>query len=196
MSLTGPNWGGYTVSGGPFRSVSGTFTVPYLYNAGSCSEGLSNWVGIDGSGDIDLLQAGVQETYTDPKTGGCHPTASFWIEAWWEVLPAPETIVHSVQVQPGDSVTVSISQTKAPDTWSVSLHDDTDGQGFDRLTNYSGPGSSAEWVDEAFSEPTWTECGSGVSPDDNGMVVCPLAPYSGDTWSNMSLPQSASATEV
>ena len=138
----------------------------------------------------------MQETYTDPQTGACHPSASFWVEAWWEVLPAPETIVHSVQVHPGDSVTVSISQTATPGTGSVSLHDDTDGEGFDRLTNYSGPGGSAEWVDEAFSEPTGTECGSGVAPDADDMVVCPLAPYSGDTWSKLSLPQSAKVTGV
>ena len=28
LSLTGPNWGGYLVSGGPFRSVSVTVRIP------------------------------------------------------------------------------------------------------------------------------------------------------------------------
>jgi hypothetical protein len=196
LPITGPTWGGYTVTGGPFSSVSGTFMVPYLYGNGRCGEGLSNWVGVDGSGDGDLLQAGVQETYTDPQTGGCDPSAAFWVVAWWEVLPATETVVHSVQVHPGDRVTVSVWQTDVRGLWSVSMRDDTDGQGFTRLTSYPGAGRSAEWVDEAFSEPAGTECGPGIAPDGNGMVVCALAPYSGDTWTKLSLPGCAKVTGV
>ena len=92
------------------------------------------------------------------------------------MLPASETIVHSVRAHPGDRVTVFIAKTRTRDLWYVSLQDDTDGQGFDRLTNYSGPGRSAEWVDESLSAPSGTECGAGVAPDSNGTVVCPIAP--------------------
>jgi Peptidase A4 family len=78
--LVKANWSGYVVSAGPFTSVSGTFKVPFLYNDGSCADGLSNWVGIDGTGDTGLVQAGVQETYSNPSTGHCNPSASFWVE--------------------------------------------------------------------------------------------------------------------
>ena len=196
VSSIGPNWSGYVVTGGPFTSVSGTFKVPFLYNDGSCGDGLSNWVGIDGIGDTGLVQAGVQETYSNPSTGHCDPSASFWVEAWWEVLPASETLVHSVRVHPGDRVTVFIAKTRTPDLWYVSLQDDTDGQGFDRLTNYSGPGRSAEWVDESLSAPSGTECGAGVAPDSNGTVICPIAPYASDRWSDLELPRSAKVTAV
>jgi Peptidase A4 family len=190
------NWSGYFVTGGPFTSVSGTFKVPFLYNDGSCGDGLSNWVGIDGIDDTDLVQAGVQETYSNPSTGQCDPSASFWVEAWWEVLPATETIVHSVRVHPGDRVTVFISKTRTPELWYVSFQDDTDGQGFDRLASYSGPGRSAEWVDESLSAPSGTQCGGGVAPDGNATVVCPIAPYTGDRWSDLELPRSTKVPTV
>jgi len=196
VAIAGANWSGYAVTGGPFGSVSGTFTVPSLYNDGSCGEVLSSWVGIDGSGDNDLVQAGVQETYSNPTTANCNPSASFWVEPWWEVMPTAERFVRSVQVHPGDSVSVSISKSDIPGVWTVSVKDNTDGQGFTRLTNYGGPGTSAEWVDEAFSAPEGTECGSGVASANNGMVVCPMAPYSGDTWSGLHLPQSAKVREI
>jgi hypothetical protein len=196
LSLTDPNWSGYVLTGGPFTGVSGTFTVPSLYNDGSCGDGLSSWVGIDGNSGVGLLQAGVQESYNNPSTGGCDPSASYWIEPWWEVLPAPETIVRSVQVHPGDSVTVSIAKTSTPGLWSVSLRDNTDGLDFLQMTRYSGPATSAEWVDEAPSVPSGTECGSGVAPGGNGTVVCPVAPYSDVAWSDLRLAQPGKVIEV
>jgi hypothetical protein len=60
------NWSGYglvTPSGGePFYRVSGRWTVPAVKQApGTCSGGWdysSQWVGIDGFNNVDLLQAG------------------------------------------------------------------------------------------------------------------------------------------
>ncbi len=44
----------------------------------------------------------------------CDPSASLWVEAWWERLPETETIVRSVQVHPGSSVTLSLSRRPNP----------------------------------------------------------------------------------
>lgn len=73
LSSKGPadNWSGYAVTGGPFTSVSGTFTVPYITMAATCEQKVSEWVGIDGFGpnDSSLIEAGIDESETDPTTG-------------------------------------------------------------------------------------------------------------------------------
>ena len=136
-----PNWSGYAVTGGPFTSVAGTFTVPNL-TAGTGGLATAEWVGIDGEtqGDSSLIQAGVAEDY-DPGTG------AVLVHAWWEILPALETPVQ-LTVQPGDEVTVTIAQTSGG-VWQITIADDTNGGSFTTQQPYSGPATSAEWIVEA-----------------------------------------------
>jgi hypothetical protein len=82
----------------------------------------------------------VAESY-DPSTN------SVDVYAWWEILPALETYVP-LSVEPGNEVTVTISQLSAG-LWSISLKNDTTGQAFSTTQSYSGPGSTAEWIVEA-----------------------------------------------
>jgi len=136
------NWSGYVAQGGPYASVTGTFSVPHTgkYLAGST---LSEWVGIDGWTDDSLLQAGVDEI---PQKSG-----SALVEPWFEVLPSPQRLVPGVMVRPGDLVTVTLAQ--AGQQWRISLADDSNGEAFNIAVRYEGDLTSAEWIVEANSGP-------------------------------------------
>lgn len=147
MTTTGPvsdvqsqNWSGYTAYGGPFTAARGTFTVPTVSSGGQDAD-LSEWVGIDGADNQSLIQAGVIEA-----VGG--PGGTTQVEAWWEILPAAATSISSMDVSPGDSVTVTIWQVSGT-TWGISVADKTSGQQFSTKQSYDGPGQSAEWIVEA-----------------------------------------------
>jgi hypothetical protein len=163
------NWSGYAQTSGPYTGAQGTFTVPALTTSMTCSQELSEWVGIDGYDNQDLIQAGIDETPVDPSTGQCTP-GYFYIFPWWEMLPAAETPVtqwddgtstmstsgHPVNM--GDSITVTITQQSSG--WDITLTDNTTGETFDYAAqnngsdlSYSGPGDSAEWVLEAPYDP-------------------------------------------
>ncbi len=170
------NWSGYAVSSGPFSQITGTFTVPTITSAATCTEHVAEWVGIDGWNaptlpeDTYLIQAGVDASMTDPDTGTCTP-GKFYVWPWWEILPQNETPITTVTVNAGDQVTVSISQLSGTSTWAISLTDDTDGQSFTTDQAYSGPASSGEWVVEASSTGA---CAGSV---EEGTDICQLAPY-------------------
>ncbi len=80
---TDSNWSGYAATGGPFTSVSGTFTVSTLTDGTPQSGVMSEWVGIDGlggsSGSQDLIQAGIMESMLP-----CEGSAT---EANWQLQP-------------------------------------------------------------------------------------------------------------
>ncbi len=149
-TVTSDNWSGYFETGGPFTSITGTFNVPNLAASGTTTD-TSEWVGIDGVGDQSLIQAGVNEAY-DPT----RRTASWNVQAWWEILPAPSTPIFSLVVTPGNVITVTISQLAAG-LWAITVTDDTTGQTFTTDQSYSGPAQSAEWIVEA---PTLISAGT------------------------------------
>ena len=165
------NWSGYAVTGGPFTGASATFTVPYITVAASCEADVSEWVGIDGFNppgrpvDRPLIQAGIDESETNPSTDQCTP-GHFWSWPWWEVLPAPEQQPNwnGALVSAGDTVTVNIGQVSGT-TWAMELTDDTSGGSFVQDASFNGSGATAEWIVEA----------SANAGDCNG--VCPLAEY-------------------
>jgi hypothetical protein len=100
------------------------------------------------------------DEHTDPYSPG-----GSVVEAWWEVLPAASTPITTVPVSVGDTVTVTIWQVGGT-SWEVSLVDDTNGKSFTTPPEqYTGPGSTAEWVVEAT-----TECRSQCR-------TSPLVPY-------------------
>ncbi len=175
------NWSGYAVASGPYDQVQGTFTVPTLTTAATCTEHVAEWVGIDGwnapglAPNDDLIQAGVDASMTDPLTGTCTP-GKFYVWPWWEVLPQNETPIGTVTVNADDQVTVSIAevpgstdQATGATTWAITLTDDTNGQSYTTDQSYTGPAVSGEWVVEASST---TACAGTVYDD-----ICQLAPY-------------------
>jgi hypothetical protein len=150
------NWSGYQLTGSNFSSVSGTFTVPSLQADETCRTGEAQWVGIDGgvdTGDNDLIQAGIMET---PNVfegyGPCLAPTNFNIYAWWDILPAGATEIPSMAANVGDRVTVSIRQSPSPDEWVINVTDDSNGQTFEAEQWFSGPGLSAEWISESYSD--------------------------------------------
>ena len=132
------NWSGYVERGGPFTSVTGTFNVPAIDTSAGTDN--SQWVGVDGDSNEDLIQAGVAESVS--TFGG-----RVQIYAWWEILPAPETPV-SLPIAVGDRVTVTIAQVQ-PGTWTIKILDATSNRSFSKTVSYSGATTSAEWVLEA-----------------------------------------------
>jgi hypothetical protein len=137
------NWSGYAVPGTNFTSVSGTFTVPTITgkNKGKPTY-TSAWVGIDGFKNQNLIQAGF---------GGDWAAGAATYYAWWEILPAAETQIptSAVPVHPGDVMTVTITQGSPK--WTITVTNVTASKSFTTQQKYTGPGTSAEWIDEAPS---------------------------------------------
>jgi hypothetical protein len=99
----------------------------------------SNWVGIDGFNNSDLIQTGTESDYYN---GSAH------YDAWWEILPAAETVIPSITVKPGDTITASITKGSGS-SWTITITDGS--QSFSTTKTYTGPQSSAEWIEEAPS---------------------------------------------
>ncbi len=151
------NWSGYIELNGPFTSVTGTFSVPSLVAGTPPNDLMSEWVGIDGgNGDSSLIQAGFNES-PDPNNAN-----NFFIQPWWEILPSAETYITTVEIRPGDQVTVTLYHFIGTE-WAITLTDDTNGETFTTDQTYTGPASTAEWILEALTV---------------GGTVTPLAPFS------------------
>ncbi len=132
------NWSGYALQGGPYRAITGSWTVPAV--AASASDTYSaTWVGIDGRTNNDLIQTGTEQNSVSGHT-------TYY--AWWEILPAVETFLPSIAVHPGDTMSASIAQTRG-NTWRISITDRSDGQSFQTSQQYFGPTDSADWIQEA-----------------------------------------------
>jgi Peptidase A4 family len=131
------NWAGYALAGGPYRSVSGQWTVPSVTPTGRSSYS-AQWVGVDGVSSAALIQAGTQANFVN---GTPH------YSAWWEILPAPAVSIRTMTVRPGDVVSVTIARV-SPGRWRISLKDSRSGS-FTTTRGYAGPGASAEWIVEA-----------------------------------------------
>jgi hypothetical protein len=132
------NWSGYALSSGTYTQVTAAWTVPTV-SPSHGSTYSSSWVGIDGFNNSDLIQTGTEQDYYQ---GSAH------YDAWWEILPAAETVITGDPVSPGDQMSASIVKN-ASGTWTITIADATQGWTFSTTQTYSGPGSSAEWIQEA-----------------------------------------------
>lgn len=142
-TIRSANWSGYTVSGGPFRSVTGTFNVPSLTTASHPNHHFSEWVGIDGARNHDLIQAGVA-LFADPAD-----PATFDVRPWWEIFPKGQTLITSMTVHAGDAVRVTIGRFTGSTTWRITIADNSNGESFTTDRTYTGPADSADWIVEA-----------------------------------------------
>jgi hypothetical protein len=148
---TSHNWSGYAATGGSYTAVTGTWSVPQFAADGTAGIDAA-WVGIGGVRSRDLIQAGTQQTVSG--------SGRTQYEAWVEMLPRSSRPVP-LQVHPGDSVTVNISE-QSPDQWLIHFSNNTTGQSYDTTQTYTSSHSSAEWVEEAPSAGR-----GGVLPLDN-----------------------------
>ncbi len=138
------NWAGYTATtsgGNGFTSISGGWTVPAITSGSSSGGSYSSiWVGIDGIGNNALEQLGTEGDYYG---GAAH------YDAWWEMIPAPETLIPSMSVAPGDRMFANVTYIGSG-KFVLSITNLTTNTSFSTTqTNTSAPRSSAEWIAEA-----------------------------------------------
>ena len=164
------NWSGYVLTGGPYKDVTGTFQVPILYPTALCRDTYAEWVGVDGVGNQDLLQAGISEQLST-VWGVCTRHPQVW--AWWESVPGPAAPLVTLAVRPGQWVTVTIAEVFRG-WWFVGVFNDSTGKTISTQGLYDGPHSSAEWVVEASSSNL---CSTGSQID--GFSECNMAAFAG-----------------
>jgi hypothetical protein len=157
-------WSGYVQTGGTYTSVSATWTVPSVSSSGSTTSYAATWVGIDGYSNGDLIQTGISENWDGETDAPVY-------QAWWEILPAGPTDVFDVS--PGDIIYASVSQVSGTE-WQIFLFDRTNGELFDQDETYSGPESSAEFIQE---DPLLVTSTGAVE-------YAPLADFSEVTFAN------------
>src|SRR5438876_5270346 len=132
------NWSGYAITGSGFRAIRGHWGVPAVSATRNATYS-SSWIGIDGFNNPDLIQTGTEQDYYN---GSAH------YRAWWEILPAPETVIPSITVHPHDQMSASIAQGSGSN-WTITITDHSTGKSFTIVQTYSGPQASAEWIQEA-----------------------------------------------
>lgn len=151
-SWSASNWSGYAESGS-WSGASSTWTVPTIAASASPTYS-STWIGVDGFTNSNLIQTGTEQDYY----GG---TAHY--DAWWEILPAPETELSPLAypVAPGNRMRAAIYETAATTAvasgsttvvehiWDIVISDVTRGWTFSIAQAYDGPGASVEWIHEA-----------------------------------------------
>lgn len=138
LGWTSSNWSGYAITGSGFTSATGSWTVPTVTATKKASYS-STWVGIDGFNNSSLIQTGTEQ---DWYSGKAH------YRAWWEILPAAETVISTITVHAGDHFTASVT-SNGGGRWTITITDTSTGQSFSTVQSYSGPGASAEWIQEA-----------------------------------------------
>ena len=171
------NWSGYAKSGN-YTSATAQWVVPAVSASKSASYS-SAWVGIDGFTNSSLIQTGTESDYYN---GAAH------YNAWWEILPAPETPINSLSVRPGDVMSATITKGSGS-SWSINIKNLTTGGSFTTTQNYTGPGTSVEWIEEAptvggrlatlahYSSPDTFDPGTanggnpGLTAADSGVMV-------------------------
>lgn len=150
------NWSGYVItdSTNPFRAnktyIFGTFIVPVAQQAfGACtaaSVNSSEWVGIDGTGSKDVLQAGIRAGATCKSN---RTTATYAV--WYEWFPQSEIDIKNFVIHPGDVLYVYVWNTSLTEGHSF-IEDVTTGKSssiaFHSPSGTKLTGNSAEWIVE------------------------------------------------
>ena len=139
ISDTSSNWSGYVANGGTYTSVTGTWIVPTVSATSSGAD--ATWVGIGGVTGTDLIQAGTQATVTG--------SGAVTYSAWTEILP-DYSRPAPLEVNPGDSVTVTITE-QTSGVWLIVMVNNTTSDSYEKTLRYNSSRSSAEWIQEAPS---------------------------------------------
>lgn len=136
---TSRNWSGYVANNGPYNGITGTWQVASVANSNFSAH--ATWVGIGGVENTDLIQAGTQSIID--RNG----EVSY--EAFYETLPDVAQSLD-VNIQPGDSVTVSLTEVKTGQ-WQINFKNNTNHENISFPVNYDSSLSSADWIEEAPS---------------------------------------------
>jgi hypothetical protein len=108
------NWAGYVAHGGPFTSVSTTWTEPSISCGSTENSAYASFAGIDGSGSSTVEQIG---TFARCSKGAVSHSAFF------EMFPRAAGAIGK-PVRAGDSMTATIVAS-ATKTFTLSLFDHT-----------------------------------------------------------------------
>jgi hypothetical protein len=144
--------------------------VPGIFPAASEEDIImAFWVGIDGWGNQQVLQAGTAVTV--------HPNATVewwaWGEWWTEEFKDPPVKVENLPISPGDTVSVLVC-APTPQHGFVTVHNLTTGQARSMVLpgrdGISLEGATAEWAVEGISSAlpvflpsvTFTNCIAGT----------------------------------
>ena len=95
---TSSNWSGYAVTGGPFTSVSASWTQPAVTCAAGETSYSSFWVGLDGDTSNTVEQIG-----TDSDCVNGVPTYYAWYELY------PKIPAQLVTISSGDAISASVT---------------------------------------------------------------------------------------
>jgi hypothetical protein len=150
------NWSGQISSGSTFTGVSADWVVPTVQPT-PYSGASATWIGIDGglASPNSIIQTGTAQA----TSGGV--TSYF---AWYELFPEPAVTFGAVS--PGDQMAASITHDSGS-TWILSISDVTSGNSASGPLAYTGPGDSAEWIEElptveGAAQPTLANFGSAT----------------------------------
>ncbi len=163
------NWSGYANDGGSYTSVSSSWVQPSI-SCTSTNTYSSYWVGLDGFSNSALEQTGTEaDCISGRATYG----------AWWEVLPASESVYSGATVKGGDHLSASVTFNGGT-SFTMSLTDST--QGWTKTTTHAGSSgfqnSSAEVIAEA------TDVGGSIAKlSDFGTVTFSGSKVNGSTMS-------------
>lgn len=134
-SATSSIWAGYGASGGPFTSVSTSWTQPRLSCAPTVATESAFWAGLD-SGAWAGLDGGSQQIEQTGTAAYC--TGGFQsYDAWYQIYPGPPFTFPGT-VEPGDIMSASVTYD-GNDMFTLTLSDTT--QGWTQTTNQSQPGA-------------------------------------------------------
>jgi hypothetical protein len=163
------NWSGALVEapdGFKIQSIAGQWTIPNCAPSADGVTACSIWVGFDGNGLQDLLQAGIQCEFTRTTNG-----VQSQLYSWWEWLPNPLGIQKiSVPVASIGHEVYCLITALSSTTGRIFLKNLTtnDATTFDVSAPDGGTllGSSAEWIVEAPSvggDPDTPLCNYGTA---------------------------------
>jgi hypothetical protein len=137
------NWSGYAIttsSASPYTGITGHWRVPTVARSRGATYSAA-WAGIDGFNSSALIQTGTEQ---DDYGGSAH------YAAWWTTSAQgyAEQVISKTVVA-GDAMSATIAETPTSGVWTITLTDTTRQWSFSTTVNYTGPGTSAEWVMEA-----------------------------------------------
>ena len=153
-SSTSTNWSGGIVTapaGDSFKTVTGNWIVPDPNQPPGQPTGQAYysaaWIGIDGWGSNDVLQAGTDSDIL-VQNGVAHKT----VEAWWEWFPEASVTINNLPVTSGDYMTCLITATSATTATVILANISTNTHASFKITIPAGAtfkGNCAEWIQEA-----------------------------------------------
>jgi hypothetical protein len=104
-----PFFGGSFALSEPYDWVTGTWHVPFVTGEPGIKTYSALWVGLDGDGTTDLVQAGTEQEATNINLGFIQFTLTNYY-AWTEFLPQQPTeqVITNFTINPGDEILTDV----------------------------------------------------------------------------------------